>query len=354
MKACEHVQAHISGLEAKLAEQQRETMPEVVEREQDAAELANQAEQLQTPIERLRSRIDELNRQKNVLLEERIGLNHQIEAIPKVIAELQQWSGVLEGIVPNTELSSLKSSEGDTEKEIESTRAELDKVVAQQRERAKSFASGFNSLVQQTINKDFKGEIDVDEDGVTFRISRDNSLAGEAYETLAVLLVDIALLLESSAKSVRHPGFLIHDSPREADLNIRLYERLLETASKSMQKLRQGDDVPFQYIVTTTTPPSERIKDDPITMHTLSGGEGALFGKQLEVVVAALRSTHDEFQELGMSQPVRRGFLQPDIETLHHATQTQLFQHVSQGDVHQIGPFGRRSASPVSSRSTVG
>lgn len=283
---CEHVQARIAGLDDEISRQQKETMPEVVEREQDAAALADQAEQLQTPIDRLRGRIDELNRQKNDLLEKRIGLNRQIEAIPKVIAELQRWSGVLEGTVPNTDLNALRSSESDTEKDIESTKAELDKVVSRQRERAKSFVSGFNELVRKTINKDFKGEIDVDEEGVTFRISRENSLAGEAYETLAVLLADITLLLESSATTVHHPGFLLHDSPREADLNIRLYERLLETAFSSMQESRDGDDTPFQYIVTTTTPPSDKLKKDSITMHTLSGGDGSLFGRQLEVSAA--------------------------------------------------------------------
>lgn len=293
---CEHVQSRIAGLDDEVS-RQKETMPEVVEREQEAAALTDQAERLQTPIDRLRSRINELNRQKNDLLEKRFGLNRQIEAIPKVIVELQQWSGVLQGTVPNTDLNSLKSSESDTEREIESTKAELDKVVSRQRERAKSFVSGFNGLVQKTINKEFKGEIDVDEEGVTFRISRENSLAGEAYETLAVLLADIALLLESPATTAHHPGFLLHDSPREADLNVRIYERLLETASSSMQEARDGDDIPFQYIVTTTTPPSDKLRSDSVTMHTLSGGEGSLFGRQLEVAAAAQGKLFDEGDE---------------------------------------------------------
>ena len=106
-------------------------------------------------------------------------------------------------------------------------------------------------------------------------------MAGEAYETLAVLLADLAILMESSSESVCHPGLLIHDSPREADLNVRLYERMLEAAFSLMSD-EQGN-TPYQYIVTTTTQPSESLRLANVTKETLSSGSGSLFGMQLEI-----------------------------------------------------------------------
>lgn len=279
---CSKVQEHLADIDQQLAEQQREALPEVAQREQIAAELSQRAERRQAPIEQMRERLNELNRQKNDLLERRLALNGLIKRLPTVASELRKWNGILEGSVPNKELEALRDDETKAENEIKQAKQKLSEVVGKQAERAESFASRFNSMVQRTINDDFKGLVDINEDGVSFRINRGNSLFGEAYETLAVLLADLALLAESSSAEVHHPGFLLHDSPREADLNVRIYERLLEVANSLMQDVREGEDMPYQYIVTTTTPPSDTLKNDRVTMHYLSSDDGSLFRMQLD------------------------------------------------------------------------
>ena len=98
---------------------------------------------------------------------------------------------------------------------------------------------------------------EIEEEGIGFGIK---PLSGEAYGTLAVLLADVALLFESNAAHSQHPGILIHDSPREADLNLRIYHRLLDVADAHMRESGQDGDLPYQYIVTTTTPPSEQLQ----------------------------------------------------------------------------------------------
>jgi len=288
---CSKVQEHLAELDQDLARQQRETLPEVAEREQIAAELSRRAERWQTPIEQMRERLNELNRQKNDLLERRLFLNGLIKRLPTVADELRKWNGILAGSEENQELEALRNDETTTEREIEQAREKLREVVGKQAERAKSFASRFNSIVQRTINDEFKGLVDITEEGVSFRINRGNSLFGEAYETLAVLLADLALLAESSVAGVHHPGFLLHDSPREADLNVRIYERLLEVAASLVQDARDDEDMPSQYIVTTTTPPSDRLTEDRVTKHYFSSGAGSLFGMQLEAPARAAQGT---------------------------------------------------------------
>jgi hypothetical protein len=208
-----------------------------------------------------------------------------------------KWHRVLKGEVPNEELTTLQADEKNTFDEIERLKKQLTEVLARQNERAKQFVKRFNDIVQRAITPQFKGTIRIDDEEMSFRIIREKSLGGEAYETLAVLLADLAILMESSSSSVCHPGFLIHDSPREADLNVKLYERMLDVAHSLVGA--GGDDLPYQYIVSTTTKPSTPLRKASITKVTLSSGDGSLFKKQLEVASAedAQKKLFDEADE---------------------------------------------------------
>ena len=62
---------------------------------------------------------------------------------------------------------------------------------------------------------------------------------------------------------------------------MRLYEKMLEAAFSLMTD-EQGN-TPYQYIVTTTTQPSEALRLAKVTKETLSSGPGSLFGMQLEI-----------------------------------------------------------------------
>lgn len=64
------------------------------------------------------------------------------------------------------------------------------------------------------------------------------------------------------------PAFLIHDSPREADLGLSIYHELFHL----VQELEQVGNQPlFQYIVTTTTRPPDELLEEPWLRDTLGG-----------------------------------------------------------------------------------
>jgi hypothetical protein len=70
----------------------------------------------------------------------------------------------------------------------------------------------------------------------------------------------------------RLPGFLLHDSPREADLGRSIYDRLFEFA----RKLEGFGPSPlFQYIVTTTTEPPGEFHSEPWLRLMLHGTPAA-------------------------------------------------------------------------------
>jgi hypothetical protein len=64
------------------------------------------------------------------------------------------------------------------------------------------------------------------------------------------------------------PDFLLHDSPREADLGLSIYHRLFQFA----RNLQRFGPVPlFQYIVTTTTEPPREFLDEEWRRLTIHG-----------------------------------------------------------------------------------
>jgi hypothetical protein len=285
VRECEKVKERLAELDAEIKKKkqsrdQRETLKAVQKRDQVEAGLEDDAKQQESPLAQVRARLKKLNRQKNNFLVRRQAINELLRVIPIVVNDLLKWHRIEQGEEPNQELTTLRSDETLKVDEGEKLKTELSQLLVNQNKRIQQFQQRFHSIVQRAINASFKGIVSVAKDELAFRISRDRSLAGEAYETLAVLLADVAILMESSSESVCHPGLLIHDSPREADLNVRLYERMLETVF-SLMKDEQGN-MPYQYIVTTTTQPSESLRSPEVTKVTLSSGSGSLFGMQLE------------------------------------------------------------------------
>jgi chaperonin cofactor prefoldin len=286
VRECEKVNARLAELDDQIANKkptdaQRQTLRTVQKRDQVEAGLGDQAGRRDIALEQIRARLKQLNNEKNRFLVRRGIVAEWQRLIPRVTDDLLRWHRVEQGEEPNQELTALRSQERQNVDQAEQLKQELTDLLAKQNERVRKFRQRFHGIVQRAINASFKGVVSVEREEVTFRISRERSLSGEAYETLAVLLADIAILMESSSESVCHPGLLIHDSPREADLNVRLYERMLETAYSLMSDGQLG--TPYQYIVTTTTQPAEALRSANVTKEVLSSGIGSLFGMQLEV-----------------------------------------------------------------------
>lgn len=107
---------------------------------------------------------------------------------------------------------------------------------------------------------------------------------GEAYQVLEVLLGDIVCLLDSAvSEASNHPGFLVHDCPREADMSERLYREFFLAAAEAAEQLGRDGTVPFQFIVTTTSPPPEELGGPSHVVLELAPGadETLLFKRQL-------------------------------------------------------------------------
>lgn len=87
-------------------------------------------------------------------------------------------------------------------------------------------------------------------------------------ESLKAIAFDVAAMLMAIEGHAQIPAFLMHDSPREADMGISHYHRLF----RFMQQLESlGAPPPFQYIVTTTTEPPPELQTATFVVAQLSG-----------------------------------------------------------------------------------
>lgn len=101
-------------------------------------------------------------------------------------------------------------------------------------------------------------------------LQTDVEVGGMAMESLKAIAFDLATLLMSIEGRTMLPAFLVHDSPREADLGEAIYHRLFRLA-RGVERL--SDDPPFQYLITTTSRPPADFCQAPFLIAQLQGAE---------------------------------------------------------------------------------
>jgi hypothetical protein len=112
----------------------------------------------------------------------------------------------------------------------------------------------FDFLVRRIVAPEATGTIVLDGNGLHPRIQWRGPRRSVALDSLQIVLFDMAAMLCSVEGDSSAPAFLVHDSPREGDLDPWTYGRIFEAI------LELGPDessAPFQYIITTTTEPPD-------------------------------------------------------------------------------------------------
>lgn len=215
-------------------------------------------------------------------------LNMSFASIPNDIQSLrEQWDGFVaqrkqleEGTVSEA-LADARGKKDNLEKTLETTRSDL----FLRRKETSARSETLKALTKQVANKmlgaDGFGVFNPESDLRPFELG----VGGEAYQVLEVLLGDITTLLDSAVSELSlHPGLIVHDCPREADMSERLYRDYLSLVREAECQLQQGNSVPFQYIVTTTSPPPPSLCQAPYLVLELKPGneQDSLFKKRLE------------------------------------------------------------------------
>lgn len=126
----------------------------------------------------------------------------------------------------------------------------------------------FDQIIREIVGNNAKGRIILDGHGIKPSVELDGDRSTAAIASLKVIAFDLAVMCMSIEGGVPLPAFLIHDSPREADLGLSLYHRLLSC----VHGLEHPGETPlFQYILTTTTRPPDLLMKKPWLADTLRG-----------------------------------------------------------------------------------
>ena len=166
----------------------------------------------------------------------------------------------------DTGRKNLRATELGIQKKTKAIEESLEKQdAARQRLGAKhqQLSQYFDATLRTLLASDEGGEIELNSRGLYPQPSKNIRSSGEAIGTSATVLgLDLACLVASICGLGSAPRLLIHDSPREADMEEPLYHRLFEFAA-SLEGVYGGAQPAFQYIVTTTTRPPDQLAEAP-------------------------------------------------------------------------------------------
>lgn len=151
--------------------------------------------------------------------------------------------------------------------ELATTKSNLDKNIdafsKRHRDDLNAFGDLYNAIVQAMLGNEVTGRIDF-AGGKTLEPKLDfhGSFDSAALSLTKLLAFDLAALALSQFKGIgHHPRFLLHDSPRESDLAAPIYSSLF-LAAQALEEAC-GESIGFQYIVTTTESPPDKVNQRP-------------------------------------------------------------------------------------------
>ncbi len=172
-------------------------------------------------------------------------------------------------------------------KVIELLKASTERQALLQRQRQDAQArisDRFRSVVRALLGEHVEAKTIVKNRRIELQVEDRGERDGAAMETIKLLAFDLAALELGMDGHGASPGMLVHDGPREADMDGRIYERLFLYAKHLEELALSGAPPSFQYIVTTTAPPPKEMQKDPYLLEPLldaSKPEGRLLGMDL-------------------------------------------------------------------------
>lgn len=154
---------------------------------------------------------------------------------------------------------------------LESERGRLEAFRDKQARVFGQISEKFDPIVRYLAGQGAKGRVALSGVGIELFVDMSGDRETAAIASLKVLAFDLAALCLSIEGATRVPAFLIHDSPREADLGLSIYHRLF----RLMREVEGNAEQPtFQYIITTTTRPPDDLTKEPWLRLTLRGSPG--------------------------------------------------------------------------------
>ncbi|WP_411852265.1 hypothetical protein ACLB90_07130 [Stenotrophomonas sp. LGBM10] len=286
---CQHVQMEISLLSLSSFRDQRDKQNlqnAMNESSGRAVAALVRKNQMASMVQALERREEELKATLTKIRMSRRTAEIEASRWPNLLEELSRWEGSAGSASAQSEVNAIQAEIVNIERELGSARIQLALLHQDKSVRERALASITDALTKSLLPDGAFAVFDPRDEDRPFRLSM---RGGEAYRVLEVLLGDIACMLDSAGSASSLPGLVIHDCPREADMSIGLYENFLSLVNALERDGFKDVDLPFQYIVTTTTPPPTDLQDGVVRLELdPSSNERILFRRRFGIEQSSL------------------------------------------------------------------
>ncbi len=197
-------------------------------------------------------------------------LQEENEAFDRVRRNLAEQSATSGSIAAEAQRAFLDQDEAE---KLEALLVELDKKIRKSQEiqtalreqssaTLSAFADTFARIAHAVLGDEVDGSIRFRGRQIRPTLIHGIDLTSAAFETLKIICFDLAALINSVEGRGMHPRFLLHDGPREADMDADLYQRIFLLVAE-LETAFAGRPLSFQYILTTTEPPPKELQTEP-------------------------------------------------------------------------------------------
>lgn len=253
------------------------------ERAQDVAGRKKWEEELQAELKRQQEHLAGLQRDLGPLdaavaksadeigavTDQRVALMRDLQRLRDAIADCENYEAVVAGSAEWPSIAEKRASVIASEGKVQKLKAQAKAEQETYKKRHGEINQLMNAVAAQLPG--FKWGVFDQEKRPPFHMGPMHSTTFGVLETLAG---DIVCLMDSANPESLHPGFLLHDSPREAEMSEAVFWALLAV-------VRRDRHPPFQYIVTTSTGVQPNF--EPFVRLTLNSKEtdGYLFRERI-------------------------------------------------------------------------
>ena len=175
-----------------------------------------------------------------------------------------ECGGQLEVIRRYNAAKALRASLAETYLETKKSHDECSDSISKKRKLNKAkfnrFVDVFNLLIGFVLGERVSGEVSFNGGDILLSCAYKGNLTSTAIRMVQNVCFDLAVLVLSVEGGGTHPRFLLHDSPRVADLSADIFHRYFWLARK-LEDLSNGEPS-FQYIITTTEPPPKEMAEE--------------------------------------------------------------------------------------------
>ena len=237
----------------------------IAAKQDTATKLDNEAQVAKSEVKRIAATIDQIDREIRAIEGQAKDADTTVRAAQQAAATIQERVYRAKRVLDDARalrqsIEPAKSVSPATD-ELEVVRSQLEQGRKRAQQAIRTLEERYRGIMSAWLPVGVDGTIKLDGKGlkVDAQFSGRGEVSTAALDSLKIVAFDLAALHLAVEEKADLPAFLIHDSPREADLDGTLYARLFEL----VQHWEDEAGLPcFQYIVTTTTAPPAELQND--------------------------------------------------------------------------------------------